>query len=207
MTWNFLKTFFRYFRHDKHYAIAQIGGLSIALASVILILVFVRDEFNYDGFWADAERIHRLEITMNFTGRPTVTLGTSMAGLKPLLDANVAGIEEIARIRDLPANTNLAYLDIIVPLDVAYISSVLSTQPANVESLWNYFSMLTYVKLVQVASYLMNQWLTGFAFRIDLQFAHFALPAILAFLIAWITVASHSFRVARISPANALRHE
>ncbi len=96
---NYLITIFRHLGSDKNYAVVNIGGLSIGLAAAILILLFVRDELSYDRFWPDADRIHRLEFALNITGRPPMTLGTSMAGAKGLLESNASGMESIARIR------------------------------------------------------------------------------------------------------------
>ncbi|MCP5381548.1 MAG: ABC transporter permease [Kordiimonadaceae bacterium] len=57
--------------------------------------------------------------------------------------------------------------------------------------------------------YFMVKWLEGFSYRIDNIFviAFCFIAGIGALLIAWITVASNSIRVARSNPINALRYE
>jgi putative ABC transport system permease protein len=53
----------------------------------------------------------------------------------------------------------------------------------------------------------MNQWLHGFAYRVDLTAWTFALAAGAALVIAWLTVSFQSYMVARANPAGALRYE
>jgi putative ABC transport system permease protein len=60
-----------------------------------------------------------------------------------------------------------------------------------------------------ISAFGMQEWLTGFAYRISL-FANswiFAAAALAAFAIAWLTLGIHAARVARTNPIQALRHE
>ncbi len=57
-------------------------------------------------------------------------------------------------------------------------------------------------------SYLVaRQWLSGFAFRIDLQWWYFVGVGVLVLLIAWLTVSLQTFRAARVNPVDCLRSE
>ena len=58
-----------------------------------------------------------------------------------------------------------------------------------------------------IAWYFINNWLTGFAYRIELSFLYFVAAGLLALLIAWGTVAGHAWKVARSNPIKALRYE
>ena len=58
-----------------------------------------------------------------------------------------------------------------------------------------------------VAWYFMNDWLSGFVYRIGLSPLYFIGAGLVAFLIAWVTVAGHAWRVARTNPIHALRYE
>jgi putative ABC transport system permease protein len=58
-----------------------------------------------------------------------------------------------------------------------------------------------------VAAYVMNRWLSRFAYRIDLEVWLFVLAAGGALLVAALTVTVHSYRVARTKPALVLRSE
>jgi putative ABC transport system permease protein len=53
----------------------------------------------------------------------------------------------------------------------------------------------------------LNEWLQLFAYRVELNWMHFMLPAGLAIAIAWITVAGQALRVATSNPIRALRYE
>lgn len=57
-------------------------------------------------------------------------------------------------------------------------------------------------------SYLMAQrWLESFAYKIGLEWWFFALAAVLALLIAWLTVSVQTFRAAQANPIEGLRRE
>ncbi|MEM9305033.1 MAG: ABC transporter permease [Pseudomonadota bacterium] len=58
-----------------------------------------------------------------------------------------------------------------------------------------------------VAWYFMSDWLTRFAFRIELGPLLFGAAALAAFLIAWVTVATQAGKAAMSRPVNALRYE
>ncbi len=58
-----------------------------------------------------------------------------------------------------------------------------------------------------LAFYFMDQWLTGFAYRIDLGLSPFLIAGVGAALIALATVLAHAIRVARSNPVHALRYE
>ena len=58
------------------------------------------------------------------------------------------------------------------------------------------------------ASYLfINQWLESFAYRIDLQWWYFGTAALIAMVIAGITVSSKTIRAASMNPAESLKDE
>ena len=58
-----------------------------------------------------------------------------------------------------------------------------------------------------VAWYYLDRWLTGYAYRIDLNPVYFIAAGVLALVIAWLTVIGHALRVARANPVDALRYE
>ena len=53
----------------------------------------------------------------------------------------------------------------------------------------------------------MHSWLSSFAQRIALSPLYFILATVLALAIAGVTVAGQAWRVARLEPSKALRHE
>lgn len=72
------------------------------------------------------------------------------------------------------------------------------------------FLRLVVVALViatPVAAWLMNQWLHDFAYRITLSGWIFVLTAVVAIVIAFLTVGWQGLRAARVNPASSLRAE
>lgn len=84
-------------------------------------------------------------------------------------------------------------------------------------SIFGIINLLTmdYTKMVGVAivialpvSYFVaKEWLTDFAYRIDLEWWLFACSAIAALIIAWLTVGFQTFKAARANPVECLRDE
>lgn len=72
---NYISVALRNLVKNKLYSAINIVGLAIGLAACVLITLFVRDEFSYDTFWKDADRIYRVNTTFNVPGRePFVTV-------------------------------------------------------------------------------------------------------------------------------------
>jgi putative ABC transport system permease protein len=58
-----------------------------------------------------------------------------------------------------------------------------------------------------VAYYVMDEWLTSFAYHTGINPFVFILSALVAAMVAFITIALQSFKTARANPVNALRYE
>jgi ABC-type antimicrobial peptide transport system permease subunit len=58
---------------------------------------------------------------------------------------------------------------------------------------------------IPVAWYGMNQWLSGFAYHITIDWTIFAIAFLSALVIAWITVSFESIKAASTNPVNSLR--
>jgi putative ABC transport system permease protein len=65
---NYFKTALRNLWKNKGFSAINIVGLSIGLATCLLILIFVMDELSYDRFNAHADRIYRLDGEIKFGG-------------------------------------------------------------------------------------------------------------------------------------------
>jgi putative ABC transport system permease protein len=91
------------------------------------------------------------------------------------------------------------------------IRKVLGAKARQIVSLfsWQFTKPLIVATLIAwpLAWYFMTEWLGKFAIRIDLGVTPFLLSAVLVFLVAWFTVASCAYRIARTRPAETLRHE
>ncbi len=72
------------------------------------------------------------------------------------------------------------------------------------------FTILIIVSLaiaIPVAGYMMNNWLSNFAYRIHLNILFFVLAAIISIVIAWFTVGYKAIKAAIANPAKSLRTE
>ena len=67
--------------------------------------------------------------------------------------------------------------------------------------------IVAFVFATPLAWYLMNNWLQGFAYRIDLSAGVFLLAGLTALGISWITVSYQSIKAAIMDPVKALRSE
>jgi putative ABC transport system permease protein len=75
--------------------------------------------------------------------------------------------------------------------------------------LWQFARPVLLANLIAwpIVGFVMNRWLQGFAYHIDLEWWLFAAASTLALLIALLTVSGHSVVVARAKPVTALRYE
>ena len=75
--------------------------------------------------------------------------------------------------------------------------------------LWQFTKPVLWANLIAwpLAFWAMDQWLGGFAYRVDLPPWLFAAASIAGVSIAWITVSIHAWLAARAKPATALRYE
>ncbi|MBN1301847.1 MAG: ABC transporter permease [Melioribacteraceae bacterium] len=62
---NYIKTAWRQLLKYKVYSFIKIVGLGISTAFCILVMLFVKNEFTFDGFHNDADRIFRVEEDIN----------------------------------------------------------------------------------------------------------------------------------------------
>jgi putative ABC transport system permease protein len=67
--------------------------------------------------------------------------------------------------------------------------------------------LIALVLAVPFAWYLMDSWLSGFAYRISIGMDSFLLAGLVALAIAWLTVSYQSIKAAIVNPVNSLRRE
>jgi len=96
----YIKLAYRNLIKEKTYSVINVLGLTIGLASSILILLWVQNELSYDKFHQNANQIYR--ITSEFSASKT---SANSAGLPAGLMAQMPVIKNTARVQ--PANTTL----------------------------------------------------------------------------------------------------
>jgi ABC-type antimicrobial peptide transport system permease subunit len=69
MLYNYIKVAFRNLMRNSAYSFINIVGLSVGLASSILIALWVIDEVSYDKFHSNADDLHQLWINATFDGK------------------------------------------------------------------------------------------------------------------------------------------
>lgn len=87
----------------------NITGLAIGLASLLLIVLFIHDEFSFDQYHEKSDRIYR--ITLDFTSEGnTISWARTSAPIGHYLPGVYPEIEEVVRIRKI---RELIYLHIM----------------------------------------------------------------------------------------------
>ena len=78
---NYFTTAYRFIKRNKFFSLVNIIGLSSGLAVCILIALFVVDEFSYDHYNHNIDRIFRIEsdISVNGNGINTMYVPAPMA--------------------------------------------------------------------------------------------------------------------------------
>ncbi len=93
---NFLTVALRNIRKNRVFALINISGLSIGLASSILILLFVFTELSYDRFHRNSDRIFRL-YTDGVMGEQTFRIALTSMAMAPAFAEEIPEIEDFVR--------------------------------------------------------------------------------------------------------------
>jgi putative ABC transport system permease protein len=93
---NFFKTAIRNLSRNKIYSFINITGLSIGLASCLIVANVVIDDLSYDKQWKNADNIYRVISNDKGTGE---SIPVALSGLGPALEKNFPEVEEYCRIR------------------------------------------------------------------------------------------------------------
>ncbi len=96
---NYLKTAWRNMRRNKVNSFLNISGLAIAMACVIMIVMYVKDELSYDRFFAHADHLFQVNMTVADNGGPENTTGGNTApAVGPALKDMYPEVESYARV-------------------------------------------------------------------------------------------------------------
>ncbi len=91
------------------------------------------------------------------------------------------------------------------------IRKVLGASIANIMGLFSKDILrligFSFIVTAPIGWFVMNNWLQGFAYRIDLSWWIFALAGLIAIVIALLTISSQSLKVAYANPAESLKNE
>ncbi|MGN6638703.1 MAG: ABC transporter permease, partial [Mucilaginibacter sp.] len=95
---NYIKTEFRNLLKNKGFTAINILGLSLGLATCLLIVFYVFDELSYDKYNVNADRIYRINNEIKFGGEEDASADVP-APTAAALKADFPEIEQVARFR------------------------------------------------------------------------------------------------------------
>lgn len=98
MLWNYFIIAVRNLRKHKFFSFINVTGLSLGVASALLITLFVIDELKYDRFNTQSDRIYRLTSHINYGGTD-LRLATCPAPLAGKMREEIPEIEDVTRFR------------------------------------------------------------------------------------------------------------
>ena len=94
---NYFKVAFRNLVNNKVYSLINIGGLTLGIATALLILLWVGDELSYDRYHANADRLYRTIVIGNVAGQE-VAYTTTPAPFAELVAREIPEIQSATRI-------------------------------------------------------------------------------------------------------------
>lgn len=94
---NYIKIAFRNLLKNKTYSAINIFGLSIGVACCFMILLYLTNEFSYDKFHENSDRIYRAWIYEDFGDGDIYFDAVTPIGLKPTLEENIPEVEMVTR--------------------------------------------------------------------------------------------------------------
>ena len=94
---NYLKIVLRQLQRNKVHTFINIAGLAIGIAATMLLTLFVFDEFSYDDFHENADRIYRITHTRKLKGTVEASANAPLA-LRPALAVDFPQFAETARL-------------------------------------------------------------------------------------------------------------
>jgi len=95
---NYFRLAWRNIQRNKTNSFIHITGLSIGIACVILIVMYVQDELSYDRFFTGADHIYQVNMTTMDNGVEVTTGGNTAPAVGPALLAEYPEVESYARI-------------------------------------------------------------------------------------------------------------
>ncbi len=95
---NYFKTAWRNLFRQPFYTGLNVTGLSIGLASCLIIAIYIIDESGYDRFVEQADRIYRIDADIKF-GADDMCMATVSAPLAGVLENHYPQVEMVTRMR------------------------------------------------------------------------------------------------------------
>lgn len=112
-----IKSFFKLsirnlFRKNRYFTVVNITGLGIGLASVLLVSLFIYDEYSFDRYHRNSDRIYRIILDFTSEEGNTVNWARTSAPIGEHLQGAYPEIESVVRLRKNPGTDLLSHDDI-----------------------------------------------------------------------------------------------
>ena len=105
---NYVVLFLRNLRRQKLFSIINLLGLTVSMASTLLIYLYVQNEFSYDKFHHDVDRIYRINQTFIWGENNNAQFSSTGPGVAYALKDEIAEAELITSIHT-PGNFIISY--------------------------------------------------------------------------------------------------
>jgi len=110
---NYLAAALRNLVRNGAYTVINILGLAAGFAATLLIALFVRDEYSYDGFFPNHDRIYLITETVSPPGESALHIAVTAADIAPLMKLDFHEVEAVTRLS--PEFASLRHGDIDDP--------------------------------------------------------------------------------------------
>ncbi len=110
MIFNYVLLAFRNIVRQRGYAIVNMFGLAIGLASTLFILLYVKDELTYDRMHPDAANTYRMGYKVQFPNGSSEAAPYAPAGWDNYIQSNYEGIKGIASYTNWGMPTSINYV-------------------------------------------------------------------------------------------------
>ncbi|MEJ7646119.1 MAG: FtsX-like permease family protein [Chryseolinea sp.] len=107
MTVHFFRFFFRGMKKHAGYSFINISGLALGLATVLLMMIYVLDEYSYDSFYKDSEKIFRIVSKIDM-GSEVIYTSFSPTALSSSIKQEYPQVEYLTRATLLGQSRTLA---------------------------------------------------------------------------------------------------
>jgi putative ABC transport system permease protein len=95
---NYLAAALRNLFRNGAYAVINIFGLALGFAAIILIALFVRDEYSYDRFYPDHARVYRVMETVTPPGEAPLRVAVTASNIAAAMKLDFPEVETATRL-------------------------------------------------------------------------------------------------------------
>ena len=95
---NYLAAALRNLLRNRAYAAINVFGLALGFAAVILIALYVRDEYSYDRFYPDHQRVYRVMASIQLPGQGPIRAAVTSSNIAEAMRLDFPEVEMTARL-------------------------------------------------------------------------------------------------------------